>query len=217
MEISTQQTNIKVIWSVLFQPLSPIFHNGNPLHYHLPGPQLWKSKLQSRNSYQTSSLQSSTPFPPLSRSFVPDTSVVATWQHITCSQTGLVWLVPAFTNTNNSVHSCSTQDSHHQSKSIPIDLPKLTELFQNLQRRICRLLLKNIHSAIGPAPHISLQAFSPHLWQMKRTHYLVHLLACLPHWHSRLYSSKMSCFGLQDTVLFWFSSCVTCASLFCTS
>lgn len=97
MEISTQQTNIKVIWSVLFQPLSPIFHNGNPLHYHSPGPQLWKSKLQLRNSYQTSSLQSSIPFPPLSPSFVPDTSVVATWQHSTCSQTGLVWLVPAFT------------------------------------------------------------------------------------------------------------------------
>lgn len=135
MEISTQQTNIKFIWSVLFQPLSPIFHNGNPLHYHSPGPQLWKSKLQLRNSYQTSSLQSSIPFPPLSRSFVPDTSVVATWQHITCSQTGLVRLVPAFTTMNNSLHSCSTRDSHHQSKSIPIDLPSLLSSFRTFRGR----------------------------------------------------------------------------------
>lgn len=203
-QISTQQTNIKVIWPILFQPPSPTFHNGNSLHYHSPGPQLWKSKLQSRNCYQTSSLRSSIPFPPLSHSLVRDTSsVVATREHITCSQTGLVRLVPAFTSTTW-VHPYRPSLAYWAlSEPSEEDTP-------------C-LLLKSTHFVIDPAPHISPQTFSPHLWQMERTHHLVHLLACLLHWYSRLYSSKMSSLGLQDTILFWFSSCVACGSVFCIS
>lgn len=158
-------------------------------------------------SYQTSSLRSPIPFPPL--------SFLCPWHFFSGSAAGAHHLLPDWPRAVGiSLHH------HEQLTARPLysrfasttrvhpyrPSQAYWDLSEPSEEDMPCLLLKSTPSVVGPAPHISPQTFSPHLWQMEWTHYSVHLLACLLHWHSRLHSSKMSSLGLQDSILFWFSS-----------